>query len=606
VRVPLSDETAAGEFDVPRRQQNLSTLGLSPLNSQRSEAKVQRPSFQAVPRSLWTRSVLLAAAAVTTVLCPSEVRAQHAPHGGEDLTADELRRAVEGYRSDLEDLRRRLGIPGLSAAVARDGEVVWADGLGWADREEKREATATTPYRIASITKTMTAAVVVGLAHEGELDLDAPVARVLPDGPAWAEDVTVRQVLSHTSESEPAGTGFTYSGRYDVLSRVAEEAGGAPFPRLLVERVLEPAGMDRSYPVSLDSTARARGIRDDLATGYLPSGEPAPDGMLRSRTVGGNGVVATAPDLARWGDALATGEVASGGVRDDLWSPSVTPAGDTLPYGLGWWVEETPAVRLVSHGGQWPNYSGLLLHVRDRDLTLAVLANHQAVSRPFYSIGTGTSLYSTFAASFLRHFALRDLWDGRPPELPRDASADSLASVVRGYREEGARLHLGAELFGRGLVAGATGETARSDSLLRATAECCPSALRASEDLGLLFHLGRSGDPVVREIGQEAGRRRLERMPDDAVTRFHLAVSYARSGAGDEATPLLRDLVERESEIPTWMWSWSTYLFAEQIAADRPAEARRLLESVLEEGQDEGGLFTQVRALLRELDGSGG
>ena len=62
-------------------------------------------------------------------------------------------------------------------------------------------------------------------------------------------------------------------------------------------------------------------------------------------------------------------------------------------------------------------------------------------------------------------------------------------------------------------------------------------ALRASEDLGLLFHLGRSGDPVLREIGQEAGRRRLERRPDDAVTRFHLAVSFARSGAGEKARP---------------------------------------------------------------------
>ena len=109
---------------------------------------------------------------------------------------------------------------------------------------------------------------------------------------------------------------------------------------------------------------------------------------------------------------------------------------------------------------------------------------------------------------------------------------------------------------------------------------------------------------MLREIGQEAGRRRLERMPDDAVTRFHLAVSYARSGAGEKARPLLEDLMERKSEIPTWMWSWSTYLFAEQIASGHPDEARRLLDSVLKSGQDEGGLFAEVRALLEELGGS--
>lgn len=548
--------------------------------------------------------VTLVATALMLVVSPTTLRAQHPAEGDEEFTGGELSEAIDAYRSDLVELRRRLGIPGISVAIARDEELVWTDGLGWAERETKREATAETPYRIASITKTMTAAVAVALAHEGKLDLDAPVSRVLPNGPAWADEATVRQVLSHTSESDPPGTAFTYSGRYDVLSRAAESAGGAPFPRLLVERVLEPAGMDRSYPVSLDTTSRARGLRDDLATGYLPNGEPAPDGMLRSRTVGGNGVVSTAPDLARWASALAAGSAMSPAVREDLWTRVVTPAGGTLPYGLGWWVEETPAVRLVSHGGQWPSYSGVLLHVRERNLTLAVLANHQAVSRPFYKIGTGTSLYSTFVASFLRRFALRNLWEGEPPELPWDVSVDSLAGIVEARGREAARLHLGAELFGRGLVAKASGDTARSDSLLRATAECCRAALRASEDLGLLFHLGRSNDSALREIGQQAGRRRLRRMPDDAVTCFHLAVSYARSGAGEKARRLLRNLMERKSEISTWMWSWSAYLLAEQIAADRPAEARRLLRDVLEEGQDEGGLFEQVRALLQDLEGT--
>lgn len=565
---------------------------------------MQRRDCPAAANRRWTLSATLVAALLMLVLIPTPLGAQHAAEGGKELIDGDLRESIAGYRSDLAELRRRLGIPGLSVAIAREGELVWAEGLGWANRETKRRATAETPYRIGSITKTMTAAVVVELAHEGKLDLDASVARVLPDGPAWAEDVTVRQVLSHTSESDPPGTGFTYSGRYDLLSQVAEAAGDATFPRLLVDRVLEPAGMNRSYPVSLDSTARARGVRDDLATGYLPNGEPAPDGMLRSRTVGGNGVISTVPDLARWASSLAAGNVVPSAVREDLWTPATTPAGDTLPYGLGWWGEETPAVRLVSHGGQWPIYSGVLLHVRGPDLTLAVLANHQAVSRPFYKIGTGTSLYSTFVASFLRRFALRDLWEGELPELPWDVSVDSLAEIVDGHRREAARLHLWGELVGRGLVAKASGDSARSDSLLRATVDRCRAALQASEDLGLLFHLGRSGDSVLREIGQEAGRRRLKRMPDDAVTRFHLAVSYARSGEGQKARRLLRNLIERKSEIPTWMWSWSTYLYAEQIAADRPDEARRLLEDVLENGQDEGGLFEQVRALMQELEGA--
>lgn len=379
-------------------------------------------------------------------------------------------------------------------------------------------------------------------------------------------------------------------------------AAGIPFPRLLMQRIIEPAGLSRTYPVSLDSAGRSRAIGADLAAPYLPDGSRAPDGMLRSETVGGNGVVSTAPDLARWVSALAEGRIVPDTVRAALWTPTITPDGDTLPYGLGWWVAETPAVRLVHHGGQWPTYSGLLLHVRGPELTLAVLANHTAVSSPFYSIGTGTPLYSTFVASFLRRFALEELWKGAPPDLPWDAPADALASVVRSHDSVAARLHLGAELFGRGLVARATGHTARSDSLLRAVVGCCRAALEASEDLGLLFHLGRSQDPELRRLGQEAGRRRLRRMPADPLAQFHLAVSYVQSGEAEAAIRLLQRLRDRQSEIPTWMWSWSTYVFAEQISDERPGEARCLLERVLEEGQDEGGLFGVVRALLHELE----
>ena len=521
-----------------------------------------------------------------------------------ELAGPDLRAAIDGYGADLAALRKRLGIPGLSAAIGREGEILWAAGFGWADREAGVAATAETPYRIASITKTMTAAVVVSLAHEGKLDLDEPVARVLPEGPDWTERVTVRQLLSHTSESDPPGTAFSYSGRYDLLSRVAEAAAGTRFPRLLVRRIIEPAGMRRTYPVSLDSTGTARSVRARLATPYLPDGERANGNMLRDETVGGNGIVSTAPDLVRWASALAAGGVVPDAVREALWSAPVTPTGDTLPYGLGWWVEQTPAVRLVSHGGQWPVYSGVLLHVGGSNLTLAVLANHRAVSSPFYGIGTGTALYSTFVAAFLRRFAVRDLWRGTPPELPWDMSANDLASVVRRYDSDAARQHLGAELFGRGLVAKATGRTARSDSLFRAVVACCRTALRASEDLGLLFHLGRSRDPELRERGREAGRRRLRRMSGDPLARFHLAVSHARAGEARAALPLLRELREQHSEIPTWMWSWSTYLYAEQIVGERPGEARRLLERVLEEGQDEGGLFEEVRALLQEVGGA--
>lgn len=509
---------------------------------------------------------------------------------------------ISGFRDDLSALRERLGIPGLSVAVARNGELLWSAGLGWADVDSRRPATPDTPYRIASIAKTMTAVVIVELAEEGRLELDAPLGMVVEAGPPWSDSVTVRHVLSHTSGSRPPGSSFAYSGRYDLLARAATAAGRRPFAEQLARRVLRPAGMAHSYPVSLQDAPLAEGIRGRLATPYLPDGRPAPSDALPDRTSGGNGVVSTVLDLVRWVDALERSRVASERIREELWTPTVTPAGDTLPYGLGWWVERTPTLDIVHHGGQWPVYSGLLLHVRRPDLTLAILANHTGVSRPFYGIGTGTPLLSTFAASFLRHFALDDVWQGPVPTLPWEASADSLSRLVDARRSPTARHHLGSELFGRGLVARAAGRPARGDSLLRAAVACCPSAVEGIEDLGLLFHLGRSDDPRLRGLGQRAGLRRLERLPGDPTTTFNLAVSYVRSGEDDRALPLLRRLVERRGDVPTWMWSWSAYLLAEQIAGESPGRARALLERVLAEGTDDSGLFGEVRGLLRELE----
>ncbi|MGK7312427.1 MAG: serine hydrolase [Candidatus Longimicrobiales bacterium M2_2A_002] len=533
--------------------------------------------------------------------------------------------ALTGFQADVEQVLDRLPIPGFSIAVSRGDSVLWARGYGVADAATGRPASVRTPYRIGSITKPMAATVILRLAGAGALSLDDPPSLYLDRPPDWASDVTIRQLLSHTSEGPEPGRHFAYSGRYNVLSLVAGSAAGRPFPELLERWVFEPAGMTSTTAIDRLSGSW---LADSLAAPHGPEGKPAPDASLPDEASGGNGVVSTVLDLTRFVDALADGRLIGPDMLEAAWTPAPGAAGaaDTgareggpaatvgrapLPYGLGWFVEPTAFGTLVWHGGQWPYYSGLLLHVPDRDLTLAVLASSWHVSHPYYAIGTGTVLYHAVAASFLRHMvltpALADT-SGPIPDIPWGVPADSLAAIgdaVRGRLPPSVVRFWGAELLGRGLLYREAGDPGRADSLMAAAVACCPAALGASADLGLLFHLGRSGDPELRRIGQAAGEALIARRPDAVLPRFHLAVSLVQGGDGDRAVPILESLMA-DPAAPAWLRGWVTYFRAEQLADDDPERAIRLLRQVLDRGVDESGLLADTRALLAELEGEPG
>ena len=104
---------------------------------------------------------------------------------------------VERIEQLINTQLQRQRIPGLSAAVAIDNELVWSSGFGQADLENHVPATADTAYRTASIAKPMTAVAVLKLVEQGKLDLDAPVQDYCPRYPKKRWPVTARQLLGH-------------------------------------------------------------------------------------------------------------------------------------------------------------------------------------------------------------------------------------------------------------------------------------------------------------------------------------------------------------------------------------------------------------------------
>ena len=282
----------------------------------------------------------------------------------------------------MEQMRAQ-GVPGMALALVRGGEVVHVRGYGRSG--DGAEVTPRTRFLVASLSKSFTALAVLQLAHDGRVDLDAPVRRYLPGftlaDPDAAARITVRQLLDHRSGLGDAGyhdprTGFprTLEGRvaalararpvaepgaafryfnpnYEVAARLVEVVSGEPFGWYLEERVFGPLGMEDTVSVTSSDDLR-RGV-DGLARGHvLAYGVPVPSGEEAGFLAGHAGVVTTAADMGRYLAMIASGGRLGGEqvVPAEVLAPWLSPVGSE-GYALGWFVGERGGERLLQHNG---------------------------------------------------------------------------------------------------------------------------------------------------------------------------------------------------------------------------------------------------------------
>lgn len=340
------------------------------------------------------------------------------------------------FKLQVERLREKLYIPGLSLAILHRQRILFAEGFGYAKIESKIAATPATPYNLASLTKPFAAAVLMKLEEEGRINLDAELALLLETkvmtrgnrtfhgyadacrkireasrNPSFrhaslikdyrcdSERITVRHLLTHTSQGVP-GEHYRYNGfLFGFLSFVAEVASGKNFDQLLVETIIKPLGMDRTIPTWDDR------LRDRLLTeratyyrkepfGYVPSG-------YRTRLSAAAGMVSTVMDLAKFDQAMDNDLVVSKESKEAMFTATRSNSGKQLPYGMGWFVQEYQGMKLVWHYGYAPKaYSSLILKCLDRDATLILLANSDGASAPF-DLGAGDVMKSPFASAFM-------------------------------------------------------------------------------------------------------------------------------------------------------------------------------------------------------------
>lgn len=330
---------------------------------------------------------------------------------------------LPAFARALDSLRTAARIPGLSAAVVKDGEVIFARGFGYADVERQIPAAPETPYDIASVTKPISAIVALRLVEDGLLDLDRPIAQYSE----WADfcrdfseqpsifarglrcespQHSLRHLLTHTAIGRP-GAQFSYNPiLYAWASRPMMDAAGISFSLLVEQYVFQPAGMARSA-----RTYRDLPLREDLAAAIaIPYHVDSTGTIVRSPEKGpqgdgaAGGVISTVLDLARFDVALDRGELISPASYTAMMRPMRSHTGESLPYSVGWFAQRYAGHELRWHSGWWDDaYSALYLKVPDENLTLILLANSEGVwwDNP---IGSAQVQQSSFAQAFFRAF----------------------------------------------------------------------------------------------------------------------------------------------------------------------------------------------------------
>ena len=310
---------------------------------------------------------------------------------------------VFSVHSSITRAMDKQGIPGLSVSVATGGRVRWSAAYGLADVENHVPARVDTVYRMASISKPITAVAVMQLYERGKIDLDADVRDYAPQFPTKLWKVTPRQLLGHLGgvrhyrrdelssvhryerlsdglvifRDDPLvcepGTRHIYSTYgYNLLGAAVEGAAKQPYVDYVTTNIFRPAGMLHCGLAEHDAIVPHR------ARGYARG----PDGKLRnsrptdlSGKIPGAGWCGTVEDLARFALAVQSGKLVKPETLRLMSTRQKTKDGRAVGYGLGWSLSQHDGHQEVCHLGNQQQVSNLLYMQPDRGFAVVLMTN---------------------------------------------------------------------------------------------------------------------------------------------------------------------------------------------------------------------------------------
>ena len=317
---------------------------------------------------------------------PLAVGREHDEIAAQARVLDELARQSDAVIAEFVP----EGGAGCSAAVGRDGTVLWAGAGGLADIAAGIPNTPQTRFEIASLSKQFTATAILMLQRDGALSVADPIGRYVDGLPDWADTVTLDQLIHHTSripdywveldeedikfatpadqatiiaaiareeELDDDGEGFLYSNsNYVLLAEVAQRVTGAPLSEFLQARIFEPLGLAMVLSPGLTGP--------DIALPYTDDSQLYVGGWTAQGAIG---IITTPSELVRWGDQYRAGDI----IQDDFAAGAVYEAeGEYYAAGMDIEVDGD-----LNHTGLWGGYVSEFTVSEDRRTTIAVTCN---------------------------------------------------------------------------------------------------------------------------------------------------------------------------------------------------------------------------------------
>ncbi len=330
--------------------------------------------------------------------------------------------------------------PGTMVRISQDGKVLFEKGYGLASLDPKHSITPETKFRIGSVTKQMTASVILKFIEEGKLTTETKLSKFYPDFPR-ADEVTIHHLLTHSSgiksmtdrpgfvdhmhkpataqemidsvKNEPydfdPGTRFLYNNTgYYLLGEIAAKLHGKPFPDVMQDVLFKPCGM-------ADSGVH----REDLQLAHESRGYSHIDGKTdlarkwdMTRADGAGAVYSTVGDLDRWNEAIFT----KGFLKPEtlkqaftIWPTQEDPKPET-GYGYGWCISEWNGLKMINHSGGLPGWASFLVRFTEEKFTIVILSNSEMQSVP----GTAPGQIEEAIAHF---YLWRKMSANNPPKI---------------------------------------------------------------------------------------------------------------------------------------------------------------------------------------------
>ena len=299
--------------------------------------------------------------------------------------------------------------PGFAVLVIKDGKKIYNKGFGFADLQSKKKINSNTNFYLASVSKEFTAMAIMILNDRGKLNFDDKIRKYLPGFPAYGKDVTIRNLLTHTSGipdyysllgykhnfagitnkdvwdlllkqdslNFKSGSKYEYSNSgYLLLSLIVENITKVPFNEFMKKNIFDKLNMKNTLvftPGNLKIYNRAVGYTKDSTGNYIKDD-------YDQFTTGAGGIFSNTNDLFKWDQSLYTNKLVKRSTLTEAFTKQKLSNGNDIDYGFGWMIGsfkdgDLKGVNYIYHTGALDGFRNLIFRIPKLHFSYIVLSN---------------------------------------------------------------------------------------------------------------------------------------------------------------------------------------------------------------------------------------